>query len=369
TNQPLVSSTRTTDDYEQLIIDPPSFPPSNSEEPQLYAVATPHPTLQYIYPVYAAPMDLSNMPEKKGRSSPLTWRSEKSRAKKEIQIVTEHQQRFPVPVQMGEEPVNEDGTWYHFPGTVDYIRPGTTLPQVYAEGGVPIQGMEEAMEEQASMAGTAYEESYYSYPATPQYQGYLHPQPQRMVPSEVYSAVPSNHYPRARSVSPVQTRAITPVNVKPRRATTPTPRRSRTPNYEPAPPVPQTIVPVPHRSTTPHSKSRPQASLTPSPIPDAREYRTEPRGSRERTPHDNRQLRVDFSVPTSGRTSRTSRRPSADEDATAISSSVPHESTLTNYKSSNHLRPYSPTSSPNVSQHASRSNYKHYKNYPSSTCA
>jgi hypothetical protein len=95
--------------------------PTNSEEPQLYAVATPHPTLQYIYPVYAAPMDLSNVPEKKGRSSPLNWRSsDKSRGRKEIQIVTEHQQRFPAPVPapgpvgMPEEPVNEDGTWYHF---------------------------------------------------------------------------------------------------------------------------------------------------------------------------------------------------------------------------------------------------------------
>ncbi|PVF96468.1 hypothetical protein CPB86DRAFT_668058, partial [Serendipita vermifera] len=344
--------------------------PANSEEPQLYAVATPHPTLQYIYPVYAAPMDLPSVPEKKGRSSPLTWRSEKSRGKRDIQIVTEHQQRFPVPVQMSEEPVNEDGTWYHFhvdaAGTVDYIRPGTTLPQVFAEGGAPTQAMDEEMEEPTSMAGTAYEESFYSYPATPQYHGYLHPQPQRIAPSEVYSAVPSNQYPRARSVSPVQTRAITPVNVKPRRATTPTPRRSRTPSYEPAPPVPQTIVPVPHRSTTPHSKSRQQAPLTPPQMTDGREYRAEPRIPRERTPHDNRQLRVDFSVPTSGRTSRTSRRPSADEDATAISSSVPQESTLTNYKSSGHIRPYSPTPSPNISQHASRSNHKqHYKNYPS----
>jgi hypothetical protein len=208
------------------------------------------------------------------------------------------------------------------------------------------------------MAGTAYEESFYSYPATPQYHGYLHPQPQRMVPSEVYSVTPPNHYPRARSVSPVQSRAITPVNVKPRRATTPTPRRSKTPNYDPAPPVPQTIVPVPHRST----KSRPQGSPAPSPAMGGRDYRTEPRASRESTPQENhRQLRVEFSVPTSGRTSRTSRRPSGDEDATAISSSVPHESNMTNYKS----RPYSPTPSPNLSQHASRSNHKHYKHYPS----
>jgi hypothetical protein len=90
-------------------------------EPQLYAVATPHPTLQYIYPVYAAPMELSGTVEKnntKGRKSPLAWRSDKSKSRKEFQIVGEHDERAPiVPIMAPNSTgtgLNEDGTWYHF---------------------------------------------------------------------------------------------------------------------------------------------------------------------------------------------------------------------------------------------------------------
>ena len=87
--------------------------PAEPEQPQLYAVATPHPTLQYIYPVYASPIDLSKtpLPEKRGRSSPLTWRSDKSKGRKEVQIVNEHTEHLQQEPPVG---INDDGAWYHF---------------------------------------------------------------------------------------------------------------------------------------------------------------------------------------------------------------------------------------------------------------
>ena len=81
-------------------------------QPQLYAVATPHPTMKWIYPVYAAPMESVPPPEKKGRSSPLAWLGEKSKGRVEIPVVAEHQEL--VPVGNEGDGVNEDGIWYHF---------------------------------------------------------------------------------------------------------------------------------------------------------------------------------------------------------------------------------------------------------------
>lgn len=106
----------------------PSNSQQASEQPHLYAVATPHPTLQYIYPVYAAPVDVSNpsdrgKPERtstKGRNSPLAWRSEKKRNREELQVVEDHEDfaviaQPPVAANSADEyGINEDGTWYHF---------------------------------------------------------------------------------------------------------------------------------------------------------------------------------------------------------------------------------------------------------------
>jgi hypothetical protein len=81
-------------------------------EPQLYAVATPHPTMKWIYPVYAAPIEALPPPEKKGRSSPLAWLGEKSKGRVDIPVVAEHHER--IPIAADPDGVNEDGIWYHF---------------------------------------------------------------------------------------------------------------------------------------------------------------------------------------------------------------------------------------------------------------
>lgn len=308
--------------------------------------------------------------------------------------------------------MNEDGTWYHFhvdaTGTVDYIRPGTTLPNTFNE-----VYDAESIAPSTSMAGVPYEESYYSYPTGTPYQGYHHPLPTRPPPSDGYSMVsgqPHPHspaprhgyypydphsqaayshaypqgYPRARSVSPVQSRSMTPSNVKPRRATTPTPRRSKTPVYDAAPPMPQYIVPLPanKRSVTPFPKDRSRNGSVPSPrIPaDGDDYIIDTRDKeREREPKS-----VAFvSAHTSGRTSRTSRRPSADrpqtdEEDTAISSMAEQDADMgsTAVNKSTYSRPYSPAhvsdasrsvrvaSSPRERERE-RLNHKHAKYYPS----
>jgi len=389
-----------------------------NEEPQLYAVATPHPTLQYIYPVYAAPMELSATIEKsntKGRKSPLAWRNDKSRTRKEIQVVGEHDERAPaVPIMAPNSTgtgLNEDGTWYHFhvdgAGAVDYIQPGTTLPNTFNEPlYAPSAQDAGSVAPSTSMAGVPYEESYYTYPASPPYQGYHHPQPMRPPPSDGYSTVsgyPHPHspgprhahypydpnsqaayshaytqgHPRARSVSPVYSRSITPSNAKPRRATTPTPRRSKTPTYDPAPPIPQHITPIPssRRSATPFPKDR--ARYAPSPrIPtDGDDYIVDTRDKekeREREPKA-----VTFATGhASGRTSRTSRRPSADrqvtdEDDTAISSLADQE---TMRSKSIYSRPQSPIPVSDTAhginastreRERERSSHKYVKYYPS----
>ena len=82
-----------------------------SDEPQLYAVATPHPTLQYIYPVYAAPVDLPQVEDKRRKRSasvPSSWgRSEKSKKKRKIRVIGEAEaSAYLSPVQ------SEDGAWY-----------------------------------------------------------------------------------------------------------------------------------------------------------------------------------------------------------------------------------------------------------------
>ena len=224
-----------------------------------------------------------------------------------------------------------------------------------------------------SMAGVPYEESYYSYPASPAYQGYHHPQPQRISHSDAYS-MGGLSYPRARSVSPVHSRAITPTNLKPRRATTPTPRRSKTPNYEPAPPVPEHIAPgTTRRSQTPFP-SRKGLPAAPSPrMMDPRDYTVEQRDYRlEQRDHrgEYRDPRMYGSV-NSGRTSRGSRRPSADEDTTAIASSTPHDHSSIALKSA-HSRPYSPTPPSDAPFYGSSGNQnlrstqqKYARHYPS----
>jgi hypothetical protein len=91
-------------------------------QPQLYAVATPHPTLQYIYPVYAAPIDIPSSPEKQGRRSPLTWRGDRSKGRKEMQVPTAKDIQVIAPPEAEESihgypavaGANEDGIWYHF---------------------------------------------------------------------------------------------------------------------------------------------------------------------------------------------------------------------------------------------------------------
>ena len=241
---------------------------------------------------------------------------------------------------------------------MDYIRPGTTLPNTFPDTpyAPPPRTFEGSIAPSMSMAGVPYEESYYSYPASPAYQGYHHPQPHRIAHSDAYSmgSAPSPYpYPRARSVSPVHTRAVTPTNLKPRRATTPTPRRSKTPNYEPAPPVPEHIAPAPRRSSTPFpnrkvlpapSSHSPRAIDNRGYMVDDREYRVEPREYRveQREPRgEHRDPRQMAHATTSGRTSRTSRRPSPDDDTTAIASSNPPDHASITVKSVQ-SRPYSP---------------------------
>lgn len=374
-------------------------------EPQLYAVATPHPTMKWIYPVYAAPMDAGPPPqqEKKGRSSPLAWiGGEKStKSRNDIPVVAEHHERIPIPDGAS---INEDGTWYHFHvdagGAVDYIRPGTTLPNTFAEAApYAPRTFEGSMTPSMSMAGVPYEESYYSYPASPAYQGYHHPQPQRVVPahSEVYSVGSAHHYqhhPRARSVSPSHARAMTPTNLKPRRATTPTPKRSRTPNYEPAPPIPEHIAPVPvhsRRTVTPFPNRRalpPPSSTSYSPrtidsrngyVVDDREYRVLEEQQREYRA-ESREQRNEYrdrdpravayaASPNSGRTSRTSPRHHQipDDDTTAIASPDNGSVVVKSVQS----RPYSPNppSEPafygNVVDQNVRSTQKYRRHYPS----
>jgi hypothetical protein len=252
------------------------------------------------------------------------------------------------------------------------------------------------------MAGVPYEESHYSYPASPPYQGYHHPQPMRPPPSDGYSIVSGHphphspgprhaHYPydpnsqaayshaypqghpRARSVSPVYSRSITPSNVKPRRATTPTPRRSKTPTYDPAPPIPQHIMPLPssRRSATPFPKDRSRYAASPRIPTDGDDYIID---TREREPKS-----VTFATGrASGRTSRTSRRPSADrpvtdEDDTAISVADQEMGSTMGAKSI-YSRPQSPVPASdtphavNVStreRERERSSHKYTRYYPS----
>lgn len=136
-----------------------------SDEPQLYAVATPHPTLQYIYPVYAAPVDLPQAEDKRRKRSasvPSTWgRSEKSKKKRKIMVIGEAEaSAYLSPVQ------SEDGAWYCYrescpsainlitrllrpdisrydtdtplldvdhTGTIDYVEPGETPSKLFSE--------------------------------------------------------------------------------------------------------------------------------------------------------------------------------------------------------------------------------------------
>jgi len=263
---------------------------------------------------------------------------------------------------------------------VDYIRPGTTLPNTFPG---PVSYAERTYEgsnaaPSMSMAGVPYEESYYSYPASPAYQGYHHPQPQRISHSDVYS-MGSLSYPRARSVSPAHSRAITPTNLRPRRATTPTPKRVKTPNYEPAPPVPEHIAPIStRRSLTPFPRGKALPAATPSPRMmepseyvvdyrvEQRDFRPEQRDRGEY--RDNKTM--GYGSTHSGRVSRGSRRPSADEDATAIPSSLPHDHGSIALKSAQ-SRPYSPTPPSEPTFHGSpghqnpRSTQKYMRYYPS----
>jgi hypothetical protein len=105
-----------------------------SDEPQLYAVATPHPTLQYIYPVYAAPVDLSQVEDKRRKRSasvPSSWgRSEKSKKKRKIKVIGEAEaSAYLSPVQ------REDGAWYCYrescPSAINLIArvAATDIPQ------------------------------------------------------------------------------------------------------------------------------------------------------------------------------------------------------------------------------------------------
>ena len=103
--------------------------PSDEPEPQLYAVATPHPTLQYIYPVYAAPVDLPQVEDKRRKRSasvPSTWgRSEKTKKKRKIMVIGEAEaSAYLSPAQ------REDGAWYCYresgPSAINLI---TRLPR------------------------------------------------------------------------------------------------------------------------------------------------------------------------------------------------------------------------------------------------
>ncbi|CCA72818.1 hypothetical protein PIIN_06754 [Serendipita indica DSM 11827] len=341
-------------------------------EQKLYAVATPHPTLQYIYPVYASPIDLSktSSTEKKGRSSPLTWRNEKSKGKREIQIIDEPVEHLHQELPVG---INDDGAWYHFhvdaDGDVDYIRPGTTLPTAFQKNQAmyPSYVADESIA--PSMAGTPYQDSYYSYSAAPAYQGYHHPQPQRISQSDAYSAGSTPYHPRARSVSPVHSRAMTPTNMRPRRATTPTPKGSRTPIYEPAPPMPQDIVLLPRRVPPSSFNAKSLPSVPASRGTDAREYaRPQAIEYRSERRADGRDRSPDYSRTAASRT-LASHRPSMDGDNTAVSS--PYHGSKAVVVKPTHPRPYSPRDEDEEEEedeephtyHHSRSPNKHPRDY------
>ncbi|KAG8760267.1 hypothetical protein FRC14_003565 [Serendipita sp. 396] len=340
---------------------------SEPEQPQLYVVPTPHPTLQYIYPVYAAPIDASKQQEKKGRSSPLARRGDKLKARQDIPFVEDDDGGMP-PNGAGTGP-NDDGAWYHFhvdaAGDVDYIRPGTTLPTAFAMSKPYDPHFDGSMTPAMSMAGP---ESYHmapGYHAT--YQGFYHPQPQRVSHSEAFSGV-STPYPRARSVSPVQSRAITPLNTRPRRATTPTPKGSKMNIYDPAPPVPQDIRPIANRRfVSPISKGQKTLPSTPGSVPTevyhphtGREYRSERRGYREET----RVRSPDLSRTNRRPSGSSSQRASTDEETTAISSNAPHdaESAVVH---SNQSRPYNLVDEATYQSHTTRASSKHNRYYPS----
>lgn len=76
-------------------------------------------------------MDISNTntlerSNTKGRKSPLAWRNDKAKNRKEIQIVGDHEEKIPATPVPAPAPMpmmapnstgtgmNEDGTWYHF---------------------------------------------------------------------------------------------------------------------------------------------------------------------------------------------------------------------------------------------------------------
>ncbi|KAG8834060.1 hypothetical protein FRC17_009623 [Serendipita sp. 399] len=344
---------------------------SEPEQPQLYVVPTPHPTLQYIYPVYAAPMDVSKQQEKKGRSSPLARRNEKLKPRKEIPVIEKNEDDME---PNGTSVANEDGAWYHFhvdaAGDVDYIRPGTTLPSTFAMHKPYDPQFDGPMTMTPAMSMTG-PDAYHvppGYHAT--YQEFYHPQPQRVSHSEPFSAG-STPYPRARSVSPVHSRAISPSNLRPRRATTPTPMGSRMIIYEPAPPVPQAIRPIPSRHfVSPFGKAQQPLPSTPGSVPtDAyhshtdRDYRPEKRRYREeprvRSPDHSRANRR----PSGSSTQRTS---TDEEETTAISSNAPRdvESAAGRPTHSRHFNPAVPDEI-TYQSHTTRASSKQNRYYPS----
>lgn len=87
---------------------------SQETEPQLYAVATPHPTsVQYIYPVYAAPLDLPSNPS--ARRGSVT--KNENRTKKRIKIISEKEAAVLLAhseVAAQNDDDDQTGHWFHY---------------------------------------------------------------------------------------------------------------------------------------------------------------------------------------------------------------------------------------------------------------
>ena len=296
-----------------------------NDEPQLYAVATPHPTLQYIYPVYAAPVDPPQVEDKRRKRSasvPSTWgRSEKSKKKRKIVVIGEAEaSAYLSPVQ------REDGAWYCYrescpcainlitrllrhrlfarydtdtvhldvdhTGTIDYVEPGETHPSlalnfsnrhfVVGTGtAVPssptperspqqyfVPPPHQALIAQHMLSTSPYSNSACSYPvSSPPYMA--QPQPISYAsPTHMYAHAQQPHPHLYQQQPPPQLRARS-VSPPRSRGMSPAPAYHQAAAPSPSTSYGRTVTPILGRQTSPSPGSRYRPQNTPYPRPQA----------------------------------------------------------------------------------------------------